>query len=71
MTVNHGGTLKKEYFFSYLKLVMNFRKCSVNEARNLALQMFFRNDKNAYGTETYTNFLKAVRVLQESCCLAE
>jgi hypothetical protein len=63
MTVNHGGTLKKEYFLSYLKLVISFRHCSVIEAKDLAFELFFKNDKDAFGNETYTNFLKAVAEL--------
>ncbi|PLR95516.1 hypothetical protein [Bacillus sp. T33-2] len=65
MTVNHGGTLKKEYFLAYLKLLMSFRNCSVKEAESLTFELFFKNDKDAYGAETYYNFLKAVRNLNE------
>ncbi|OCA85807.1 hypothetical protein A8F94_13120 [Bacillus sp. FJAT-27225] len=74
MTVNHGGTLKKEYFLAYMKLVMNFRNCSVNEAKELAMELFFKNDKDSYGTETYANFLKAVNGLKNdglACCITK
>ncbi|MBS4196390.1 hypothetical protein [Lederbergia citri] len=60
MPVNHGGTLKKEYFLSYIKLVMNFRNCNVSEAKSLTFELFFKKDKNAFGNETYMNFLNAV-----------
>ncbi len=66
MTVNHGGTLKKEYFLAYLNLVISFRHCSVIEAKDLAFQLFFKNDKDAFGNETYSNFLEAVTELRNS-----
>jgi hypothetical protein len=64
MTVNHGGSLKKEYFLSYLNLIKTTRNCTLEQAKNLTLELFFHNDINQYGKETYNRFLDAYHDLQ-------
>ncbi|WP_409251002.1 hypothetical protein V1502_12630 [Bacillus sp. SCS-153A] len=63
MTVNHGGTLSKEYFISYLSLIMNSRGCSAEQAKEIAFDLFFRGNQEVYGKKTYTEFLTAYSVL--------
>jgi hypothetical protein len=41
MTVNHGGSLGKEYFLSYINLIKISRNCTLEQARNLTLELFF------------------------------
>ena len=64
MTVNHASTLKKEYFLSYINLIMISRNCSLDEARILTLDLFFHNDIEQYGKATYEHFLEAYRELE-------
>lgn len=58
-TVNHGGTLPKQYFISYLKLVMLSRGVSVLEAKEFTFKYFFRNDEQRFGPTTYEHFIQA------------
>ncbi|MGF2616673.1 hypothetical protein FZC84_02605 [Rossellomorea vietnamensis] len=59
MTINHSGTLGKDYFISYLKLVMNSKGCTAEQAKDTALRQFFKGDHHIYGQETYSAFLEA------------
>jgi hypothetical protein len=59
MTVNHGGSLGKEYFLSYLNLIKLSRNCTLEEAKNLALELFFNNNIDQYGIDTYNRFSEA------------
>lgn len=45
MTINHAGALKKEYFISYMKLIMNAFGCSVEEAKDKRLKGCFDSGK--------------------------
>jgi hypothetical protein len=64
MTVNHASTLKKEYFLSYINLIMVSRNCSLKEARNLTMELFFHNNIEQYGNETSHRFLEAFNDLE-------
>ncbi|WP_245602175.1 hypothetical protein [Peribacillus kribbensis] len=64
MTVNHGGALKKEYFLSYIRLVWSARACCLDQARDLTMELFFKNNKNLYGDYTYKSFLDAYEELR-------
>jgi hypothetical protein len=59
MTVNHGGALGTNYFLSYLNLILISRNCSLDRARELAMELFFRNNTDQYGKETYERFMEA------------
>ncbi|MEI4768187.1 hypothetical protein WAX74_00755 [Psychrobacillus sp. FJAT-51614] len=61
MTVNNGGKLSKEYFVSYIQLVMNARTCSVEEACRFVLEQFFKGNKHTFGDYSYGNFLSACK----------
>lgn len=63
MTINHAGALKKEYFISYMKLLMNAFGCSVEEAKDKTFERLFRLRESEMGQETYTQFLLAYRDL--------
>lgn len=63
MTVNHSGTLNKEYFLAYLKLIMNTRECSLEMAKNPTLELFFHNNLTEYGEETSKRFFEAYNQL--------
>jgi hypothetical protein len=66
LTVNHASTLKKEYFLSYINLVMISRNCSLKEAKEITMDLFFRNDPIRYGNQTYERFLDAYNQLVSS-----
>ncbi|MBM7693342.1 hypothetical protein JOC77_002782 [Peribacillus deserti] len=66
MTVNHGGALKKEYFLSYIKLVWAARACCLAHAKDLTLELFFKNNKKLYGKDTYKSFMDAYEELTKS-----
>lgn len=59
MIVNHGSTLTKEYFLSYLNLIIISRNCSVEQAKELAFELFFNNNEDNFGKETFQRFLAA------------
>lgn len=59
MTVNHGGTLKKEYFLSYLNLILISRNCTIEQAKEIAMELFFHHNIEEYGSQTYQRFLDA------------
>ncbi|MGV3263630.1 hypothetical protein [Cytobacillus oceanisediminis] len=63
MTINHAGSLKKEYFISYMKLIRNAFGCSVEEAKDKTFERLFRLQESEMGQETYTQFLLAYRDL--------
>lgn len=63
MTINHAGSLKKEYFISYMKLIMNAFGCSVEEAKDKTFERLFRLQEIEMGQETYEQFILAYREL--------
>lgn len=64
MTINHAGTLKKEYFMSYMNLIMNAFGCSIDEAKEKTFERLFRLKENDMGQETFTQFLLAYQELK-------
>jgi hypothetical protein len=74
LTVNHASTLKKEYFISYINLIMISRNCTLDQAKEITLEMFFHNDPIRYGSQTYERFLETYNQLSisveenEKCC---
>ncbi|MBT2696659.1 hypothetical protein J7E79_04405 [Bacillus sp. ISL-40] len=66
MTVNHASTLKKEYFLSYINLVMISRNCSLQQAKELTIELFFKNNIEQYGKQTYERFLEAFKHLSKN-----
>ncbi|RJS59261.1 hypothetical protein [Bacillus sp. PK3_68] len=64
MVVNHGGALSKEYFISYLKLIMNARSFTLEEAEWFMFKQFFSGKKDTFGKESYTKFLEAIEDLR-------
>lgn len=68
MTVNHGGSLGKEYFLSYINLIKLSRNCTLEQARDLAMELFFKNNIDQYGKDTYNRFLDAHQdLIQQEC----
>lgn len=66
MTVNHANTLKKEYFLSYINLIMISRNCSLEEAKELTMDLFFHNNIEQYGKSTANHFREAYNELEKS-----
>jgi hypothetical protein len=66
LTVNHAGTLKKEYFLSYINLVMISRNCSLQQAKELTIELFFKNNIGQYGKQTHERFLDAYKQLSKT-----
>ncbi|MDI2585843.1 hypothetical protein OR571_01535 [Psychrobacillus sp. NEAU-3TGS] len=65
MTVNNSANLSKEYFISYLKLVMESRSYSLEQAQTYMFNNFFRKSNDIYGKDSYRNFLQSIEVLKE------
>lgn len=63
MIVNNGGNLSKEYFVSYLKLVMNSKQCSLVQAKDHMEIHFFKRNVKSFGEYTHSKFLEAVKEL--------
>lgn len=59
MTVNHASVLTKEYFISYLTLIMKSREFSIDQATSFAINFFFKGDTELYGSSTWSQFEKA------------
>lgn len=38
MVINHAGNLKKDYFVSYIRLIMNAHQCNVENAKDYVFQ---------------------------------
>ncbi|MCJ8007162.1 hypothetical protein ACFFF5_06610 [Lederbergia wuyishanensis] len=71
MVINHGGSLKKEYFISYMKLIMNAFGCTVEEAKDKTFERLFRFQENEMGQQTYNQFLLAYQEIKNNytyCC---
>lgn len=64
MTVNHSGKLTKEYFISYLTLVMNSKGCTFQQAMDITFHKFFKGNFHMYGQDTFNAFLEAVSLLE-------
>ena len=64
MTVNNGANLSTDYFISYLKLVIEARSFSLEQARNYMVNYFFKNNNDVYGKDSYRNFLQAIEILK-------
>jgi hypothetical protein len=72
MTVNHASTLRKEYFLSYINLIMISRNCSLEQAKELTMELFFKNKIEQYGKQTFERFLDAYYELAtklKTCCV--
>lgn len=59
MTVNHAGILKKEYFSAYLNLIRLPRNCTMEQAKEIAMDLFFHQNISEYGSQTYHEFIDA------------
>ncbi|MBO0959962.1 hypothetical protein J1P26_09520 [Neobacillus sp. MM2021_6] len=68
MTVNHAGVLKKKYFLSYLNLIKLSRNCTNEQAKEIAIDLFFHHNTKEYGLQTYQRFLDAYAELAKKCC---
>ncbi|MFD1739044.1 hypothetical protein ACFSCX_21275 [Bacillus salitolerans] len=64
MTVNHASTLQEEYFLSYINLIRLSRNCSLQQAKELTIELFFRNNVDQYGKQTYERFINAYTQLE-------
>ncbi|SDM99529.1 hypothetical protein SAMN04488137_2972 [Fictibacillus solisalsi] len=65
MIVNRGGALGKDYFVSYLRLIMNARNCSVMDAHEVAMDIFFHGDNTRFGISTFEQFQSAFHELSK------
>jgi hypothetical protein len=65
MTVNHAGALRKEYFLSYLNLIKLSRDCTIEQAKEIAMELFFHYNVDEYGFQTYQQFLAAFHELTD------
>ncbi|MGE6540909.1 hypothetical protein [Bacillus luti] len=65
MVINHAGNLKKDYFVSYIRLIINAHQCNVENAKEYVFQNIFRIEKNSLGKKTYQSFLEAYQELKQ------
>jgi len=64
--VSSGSVLSKEYFISYLQLVMKSRGLTLEKATDYTKDTFFNGDLCAYGQQTFDHYWSAVRELRGS-----
>ncbi|MDO6630071.1 hypothetical protein [Bacillus thuringiensis] len=65
MIINHAGSLKKDYFLAYIRLIMNTQQYSVEKAKDYIFQTMFGLREDSLGKHTYQSFLEAYRDLRE------
>ncbi|WP_427108177.1 hypothetical protein [Lysinibacillus xylanilyticus] len=65
MTVNHASVLTKEYFISYLTLIMKSREYTLPQAELFAFDVFFKGDNERYGLSTWSQFEEATREMEK------
>lgn len=65
MTVNHASVLTKEYFISYLTLIMKSREFSLDQATSFAVEFFFKGKSSLYGPSTWSQFEKVIKEIDE------
>ncbi|UOY92388.1 hypothetical protein MUG87_18495 [Ectobacillus sp. JY-23] len=65
MTINHAGVLGKKYFLSYMKLVMQARQYSAEQARQYVFQNLFGMNCESLGPISYQSFLEAYKELKQ------
>lgn len=65
MVFNHAGNLKKSYFLSYMRLIMNTQQCSIEQAKEYTIENFFGLNTDSLGKQTYENFLRAYQELKQ------
>ncbi|MFB7155725.1 hypothetical protein [Lysinibacillus sp. NPDC056232] len=68
VTVNHASVLTKEYFISYLTLIMKSREYTLPQAELFAYDFFFKGDKERYGDSTWFQFEKATKEIEKKLC---
>ncbi|MDA1763057.1 hypothetical protein PDK32_22655 [Bacillus cereus] len=66
MIINNAGNLKKDYFLSYMRLIMNARQYNVEDAKDYIFQSMFGLQYNSLGEKTYQNFLDAYQELKQT-----
>lgn len=65
MVINNGGNLSEEYFISYLSLVMNSRKCTLEEAKEVTFERLFNNNEKSLGSISFHHFFSAYDELKK------
>ncbi|WP_124222100.1 hypothetical protein [Aquisalibacillus elongatus] len=65
MVINQSGNLRKDYFVSYMKLLMNTMNCTVDEAKAITFLRIFDNNKHHLGDFSYQEFSKAYEELKD------
>lgn len=65
MVINRAGALSKEYFISYMKLIMNSKGYSTQQAKELTFQRIFTCDSERLGKSSYQQFLLAFEELND------
>lgn len=66
MVINRAGVLSKEYFISYIELVMNTRDCTLQQAKDIVFKRIFNGDIGRLGESSYQAFLSAYKRLSEA-----
>ena len=66
MIIKRGGDLHKEYFVSYMNLIMNAMECPVEKAKDVTFQRLFRNNTRTLGATSYREFLLACEEIQKT-----
>ncbi|SEJ43814.1 hypothetical protein SAMN04488127_1771 [Bhargavaea ginsengi] len=61
MVVKNAGALSPDYFLSYLRLLLSTRAGSLEEAKKLTEEQFFRGDLNRYGAYTKAAYEEALK----------
>ncbi|SNZ16952.1 hypothetical protein SAMN05421503_3072 [Terribacillus aidingensis] len=64
--MKNAAILSEEYFLSYLRLLLNTRGCTVEEAYQLTVDQIFEGDLDLFGEDTKKNFKLAYQSIKGS-----
>ncbi|MFP7495077.1 hypothetical protein SFC66_14975 [Terribacillus saccharophilus] len=62
--MKNAAILSEEYFISYIRLLLNTRGCTVEQAYQLTVEQIFEGDLNLFGEETKRNFKLAYQAIK-------
>lgn len=65
MLVHHSGNKSKEFFYSYMKLILLTRTLSYAELQNFVENQFFKGNLEEYGTHTKEQYKQALQQIQQ------
>ncbi|SOC39862.1 hypothetical protein [Ureibacillus acetophenoni] len=64
MLVHHSGNKSKEFFYSYMRLILLTRTSSIDEMQKIVESYFFNGNIEEYGEHTREQYIQALKQIQ-------